>query len=251
MTGGYYQVDLSQIAITNSISINLPYFTGFSAYLYGYPNPGSHYTGRYRLDRIWSPDSMANAISLKYPPESFTDYRTSIFMFEDYSNIGFWDFWYQTTYGDIPNSFEKINGDFQFINYSPNDFHIDVTGIFDEIRSVWNYTDINEVGYSWYVYGPAYLSQYSLPSFSNLVNQYYPNIDKSSFIIGYSDLIDHSQLGSYEDILNILFKSPDYFYNVVDDFRARVKAPDSGILSSKRKVGKDYDAENYYKTPHR
>ena len=46
-----------------------------------------------------------------------------------------------------------------------------------------------------------------------------------------------------ENILDIVFNSSDYFYNVVNDFRSRVKYYDSGRSTN---LFQDYEMEDEY-----
>ena len=63
------------------------------------------------------------------------------------------------------------------------------------------------------------------------------------FELSYTDLIDYSELDSFENILDILFNSSDYFYNVVNDFRSRLKYYDSGRSTN---LLQDYEMEDEY-----
>jgi len=65
----------------------------------------------------------------------------------------------------------------------------------------------------------------------------------------YTDLIEYSELSSYEEILDIIFNSTDYFYDVVNDFRARIKYYDSGsalLRESENALEEDDDYEIPY-----
>jgi len=247
ITGGNYQVDLSSLISTESELIDLQGSSvGFRQYLYGYPVPGSRYTGRYIIDRDYDYDSTVTSLSVYYPPSTFSDYRTSLY-FYDTDDID--NFWYQATYGDIPNSFTKIEADFDFVSVLVNNFQISLTNSnFDEIRTSWRQSNDNYY-ISWYVYGPTNLSSYSLPSLSNSVIQDFPYVDRESFELIYTDLIEYSELSSYEEILDIIFNSTDYFYDVVNDFRARIKYYDSGsalLRESENALEEDDDYEIPY-----
>ena len=241
ITEGYnYQIDLSNMSETESQTIDLQgNSVGFRQSLYGYPTPGSRNTGRYMLDRGYDNDSTVAEIKVYYPPSSFSDYRTTIF-FYDSDNTN--NFWYQSVYGDIPNTFDKIDADFDFISATPNDFQISTTSSnFDQISSRWTQSGYNY--YYWYFFGPNDLTSYSFPNLPNSVLNKYPDIEMQLFELSYSDLIDYSELDSYENILDIVFNSSDYFYNVVNDFRSRVKYYDSGRSTN---LFQDYEMEDEY-----
>jgi len=241
ITGGYYQINLSNMSETESQTIDLQgNSVGFRKYLYGYPTPGSRNTGRYMLDRGYDNDSTVAEIKVYYPPSSFSDYRTTLYFYDsDNTNV----FWYQSVYGDIPNTFDKIDADFDFISATPNDFQISTTtNNFDSMHSAWRqYTGYGN--YYWNFYGPNNLTSYSFPNLPNSVLNKYPDIEMQLFELSYTDLIDYSELDSYENILDIVFNSSDYFYNVVNDFRARVKYYDSGRSTN---LLQDYEMEDDY-----
>ena len=241
ITGGYYQINLSNMSETESQTIDLQgNSVGFRKYLYGYPTPGSRYTGRYRLDYGYDDDSTVAEIKVYYPPSTFSDFRTSLYFYDsDNTNV----FWYQSVYGDIPNTFDKIDADFDFISATPNDFQISTTtNNFDSMHSAWRqYTGYGN--YYWNFYGPNNLTSYSFPNLPNSVLNKYPDIEMQLFELSYTDLIDYSELDSYENILDIVFNSSDYFYNVVNDFRSRVKFYDSSRSSN---IKRDYEMEVEY-----
>ncbi|MBT6939517.1 MAG: Ig-like domain-containing protein [Candidatus Marinimicrobia bacterium] len=240
ITGGYYQINLSNMSETESQTIDLQgNSVGFRKYLYGYPTPGSRNTGRYRLDYGYDYDSTVAEIKVYYPLSTFSDYRTSLY-FYDSDNTN--DYWYQSVYGDIPNTFDKIDADFDFISTTPTNFQISTTSSnFDQISSWWTQSGDNY--YSWYFYGPNDLTSYSLPNLPNSVLNKYSDIEMQLFELSYTDLIDYSELDSFENILDILFNSSDYFYNVVNDFRSRLKYYDSGRSTN---LLQDYEMEDEY-----
>ncbi|NOZ74163.1 MAG: hypothetical protein GXO90_02135 [FCB group bacterium] len=245
---GSYQVDLANLSSTSTKTIDFSSpVLRFYKYLYGYPVPGSHYTGRYRLDRESGRDTTVTAVNVHYPPSTFTDFRTSLYLYDADES---YDFWYQTTYGDIPNTFTKIAADFDYIEVSVDNFHVQPTGTFDQIRSRWKFDDGTN-GASWYVYGASDLVQYALPPLPNSVVLKYPFLDRESFELQYADIIDFSGLSSYEEILEVVFNSPDYFYDVVNELRTRVKYYESTVtLQRTRNSGKAFETQNDYELPY-
>jgi len=241
VTGGTEQVDLSNLSATESQTIDLQgNSVGFRKYLYGYPTAGSRYSRRYTLDYGYSYDTTVAEIKVYYPPSTFSDYRTSQYFYDSDNNS---EFWYQSVYGDIPNTFDKIDADFDFISTTPTNFQISTTSSnFDQITSRWTQSGYDNY-YYWRFYGPSDLTDYSFPSLPNSFLQQYTDFNIESFELSNADLVDHSELDSYEDILNILFNSSDNFYDVVNDFRARVKYPNSTRSSN---IMEDYEKENEY-----
>lgn len=237
---GSRTVDLSNMSSASSKTINLNgNQEGYRQYLYGIVNPGQRYHGRYYLDygRDYNP---TNSFQVYYPPSTFTDFRTSIYYYDE---LGVSE-WYQSTYGDIPSTFTKINADFEFEHTSIDNFEISVTGDYTEISSIWR-TDNYDY---WYVYGDKDDTKYILPELPNSVTQLF-DIDRFSFRLWLADLLYWPEITSYNDVIDILFNSSDYFYDVVNELRSftRYNQDDLGKAGSKEVVlSKDIDRE-----PHR
>lgn len=249
VTGGNYPVDFSIMSDTESKTIDLQGSTPhYRKYLYGYTTPGSHNTGRYKLDYVHGDESAYTSISVNYPPSIFSDFRTSIYF---YDNYGINEYWYQSIYGEIPDSFTKIDADFNFMSASPDNFQISTTNSsFDLIRSKWRIYSSDSYN-SWYIYGAGDLTQYSLPILPDIISQNFPDVNRESFELSFVDLIDHSQLNSYDDVLDVLFKSPEYFFDVVNDFRSRLKYYDPyGISQRIEDFDDKYLREEEYEMPY-
>lgn len=242
-----YEVDLSSLESLSSSQVTLSdVMADGYVWSYGYPEPGNRYEGRYNFDYQRLRDTVLTTLDVYYPPTGFTDFRTGILFFEDLDNLGFNDSWYQATYGAIPGAFEKIDADFDFISQTPDEFQILTSGEFDQIFSYWSYDDDNNnMRYRWLVYAPADLDSYSLPDLPMGVLQEYPGIDESLFELSFAQLNDHSELTSYQEILEILFESPDYFYDVVSEYRDRRKAPESSMVRTDLKSSIDLEREVY------
>ena len=240
ITGGSYQIDLSNMSETESQTIDLQGdFASSSLSLFGIVNPGNRYSAKYRIYDEQKYTTV-NAMSVHYPPSTFTDYYTRLTLYDNENSD---DYWYQSVYGGIPNSFDKIDADFDFISTSPNNFQISTTSTnFDQIRSIWKQETYDYYS-SWYLYGSADFTSYSLPTFPNSVIEKYPDLDNDLFELYRSDLVDHSELNSYYEILDILFNSPDLFYNVVNDVRIRGKYYLTFLSSN---IGWDFEIEDEY-----
>ncbi len=187
-------------------------------FLYGHPNSENRYAGRYTIDFENNNDTTVNAISVYYPPQTFIDYRTSLFIYENNN-----DFWYQSVYGDIPSEFVKIDGDFEFWNTNPTDFKLEINGSnFDQIESYWvsndDYNNLN-----WYIYGPSNLNEYTIPEIPEKVSEFYPELNRDSYDLYGVRTFDWPELDSYYDGLDLFYKSSELFYNVVNEIRFRLK----------------------------
>ena len=151
-----------------------------------------------------------------YPP-IYSKYKTGITTGE-YGNSDVW-YWYQRTYGDIPNSVEKINADFELINSSSDNFEISTTGVFDNIY-FWfsgenDYTTVN-----WNVYvNPEILDEFnSLPSMSSDAMPY-PELDNTSFLeLNLIRLTDYTCVENNDAWTDLLF-SNGYIWDKCSELR--------------------------------
>ena len=211
-----------------SKTINLPSNNGFRKYLYGISNPGHRYEGRYRLDygRDYNPVS---SFEVFYPQQSFTDYRTSMYVIDELYQKE----WYQSVYGEIPTNFTKIDVDFNYLSTSYDNFEITTSGDYIKIISAWRSDSYS--GY-WSISGGKEDKKYALPVFPNSAKQLF-NLNRTSFNLCLTDIVDYPELLSNSEVLNIGFNSPDYFYDVVNEFRRYTKyAPDGLLKQGSKKV---------------
>jgi hypothetical protein len=240
ISNGDYVVDLAEMDEAGHKTIDLQGNSeGIKKYLYGYPNPGKRNEGSYIIDYEYLYlDNIVSSVNVYYPPSGFSEFRTSLYFYDSGSNPNYApNYWYQTVYGDIPAKFEKIV-DFDFINTSPNDFNISTTNKnFNEIRSQWTFEEGN-YSFGWFVQGPPDLSNYSLPVLPNSVIEKYSSLNRELFDLSNVELRDHSELNSYEEVMEILYNSQDYFYDVVNDLRLRKK-----FNQNKKSHGKTIDIE--------
>ena len=237
---GEHVQDLSLLSNTSEVTINLNNSVPSRKFFYGYPNPGSRYSGRYTLDYENNIDTLVSSITFNYPASEFTDYRTSIYEYDEPNNFS--NYWRQSVYGDIPTEFTKIDADFDYINTSPTEFQLAVSSQnFDIIRSAWIDTNyISNDGYTyWTIYGPGDNTKYSLPEIPELVIEQVQDIDRDLFLLNSVRIMDHTEISSYEDVIELIFKSPDLFYNVVNDIRYRQKGnPQSNLNRKQYGLGK-------------
>lgn len=201
---GTRQDNLQNMQTASSRTVNLPGSSaGFAKYLYGFSVPGHRYEGDYRLDYGNDNGNSVSSINLYFPESSFSDFRTSIYFYDE-NNSDY--FWYQSEYGDVSSSFTKINADFEFVSTSYDNFEISAVGEFIQNRSSW-YN--NNYGY-WYLYCDESLTKSKLPQLPNSVIQMF-NLNRESFQLRYADLLDHSGLSSHAEIIDILFNTVLHF----------------------------------------
>ena len=213
-------------------------------WFYGFPEGGQHYDEIYRLDYQNYSDTTVNSINAYYPPGKFQEYRLSIREYTDAENNNYT--YYQSTYGDLPTEYSRMDADFDYINDSPIDFELSVTGSEAlEIVSYWYMYDSDyNYGY-WDVYGPSDYASYTLPEIPGYISTS-SLIDRENYEQTGVNLIGHSNLDSYYDILELIFESPDLYYNVADDVRTRYKYPINSSVN-RQNIGSDIFTPDYDK----
>ncbi len=225
---GEYSVDMNNLQDPQTATITYPSETnGIRGWLYGYPIAGDRYQGSYCVDRQSLIGISAQEIDLVYPSDRFTDFCTSIYEYDISDN---YNYWRQTTFGDIPEFFEQINADFAYINTTPENFSIQTSGSFDEIFSTWLEYDIGMDAYIyWDVYGPSDLNTYQLPTFSSKVSEYLVNVNVSDFELQLAEITDYFQIDTYQQLQDIYFSESDYLFNVIPGYRMRAKYIDRSL----------------------
>ncbi len=209
-------VSILKESTVHSIDLN-GISSGLEASLHGYSNSGQHTKGSYRLDVVNDNVNTFQTALFAYPGNEFTDYRTLLRFYDDFSAASYWT---QVTYGPIPGDFIKMNADFDIVNSSINNFEIAALGEFTQTKSVWS----DEKNNNWTVYGKRSITKYQLPVLSAYLSGKF-NIERSLFKIQEVELIHFPALETHEDVLEVLFNSSDYLYDVVDVVRYRTKIP--------------------------
>ncbi|MCF7918626.1 MAG: hypothetical protein K9N06_01780 [Candidatus Cloacimonetes bacterium] len=219
VTPGNSEVDLSSlIPMTEQLIFlgDLPDWAIVN--LCGFPENGSHYSGKYKIDWESFEEGTDVQATIHIPAADFSDYKTEIKVMVQAS---IWlEYLTQTVYGDIPSSFSRIDAEFDIVNVAPDNFEIQTTGIYDEIFVKWQGWDAIS---SWQAYSPSYLTAFSLPKLPELIYQDFPDIDEAYLEWFDISLIEYPQLNSYEEILDARFKSPELFFNTINEFRTRTK----------------------------
>lgn len=220
-------IDFNNVSLDNTTEHTFAFdnlSNDYSFSLNGFVDPGNRYGDRYTLERLYDLDSSFVTSLNYYIPGYFQDYYSSCRHSFDQG------YWYQSLYGEIPSAFTRINADFEFISYSSNEFEIQADGTFDIVRARWYYSGDDYL--SWYSYGQN--TSQNLPEIPEYIKQKSPGIDWSGIQLTRLSLIDHSELSGYDEVIQNLFESDDYFYNVVNDYRNISRYPDTGLLRKQR-----------------
>ena len=231
---GYYQILSEASIINNSFTIdgnnlNLAEYklisnnTGEVAdnvMLYAYENQESFASkNRHRLGYYgWRQEDFDNNENFHsyYPPE-YLNFVTNLSSGDWYARGQ--KQWFQKTHGEIPNSLEKINVDFQLVDSSATNFKINSTGIYDNIAFNFD-SPLAEYGlsnYSWTIYlNPDYQDTVTfLPNLSAEVVEFHPEFSssQSSEISLYLDKVsiyDYWCADNNDDWTDILFSDGYY-----------------------------------------
>jgi len=233
VTGGNRAVDLSAMTETESKSIDIDNNSDLhSLLLLGFKNPNDRNFDRFYLDIKLGFISNNSTVVVNYPTTGVFEYFTYL---ETYEGINITDEqWIQQVFGKIPDALEKIEADFDFVNVSPNDFQISTTNNnFDEILTNWELDNQNTY-IEWFVFGPSDLLSYSLPAFSNAVVETYPDLQKDLLKMYSTYINDYAAFDSYEEILDVLYNSPDQITDIAEDIRSRVKYYETKKSSNKK-----------------
>ena len=157
------------------------------------------YGGREGVD--W--DADLNFIA-NYPP-SFTKFHTGLTVGQ-YNTPGEKD-WYQRTFGDIPESVEKINADINVISSDIDNFEMDITGAYDQ----WFISASDSTaGLGWGIYVNPSITFGELPTFPASVNEIYPEINRNGFIINRVGLVDWLCVDNQEEWFEMYFSYDGY-----------------------------------------
>jgi hypothetical protein len=221
LSSGSYEVDLSNLLETETKTIGLngaP--TSFGVLLWGYTKDVSRYEPHYFFDFTFGDNENISTADVNYPGTNVFEFQTYISTSDDGNDNSIWE---QLVFGEIPDTYEKIDADFDFINNTPDNFKILTTSTnFNQILSGWEQDD-NPFRSYWIVSGPSDLPGYQLPLFPDAVIEKYPNLNWDSQELSIVGLYDYPELNSYEEVLSIEFNSPDMIFDATNELQTLIK----------------------------
>ena len=190
----------------------------------GFPTPGEYYQGSIPLPFFGHEgygDEWFNSFSLAHASE-LTNYRTEFIHF-DGSEYWSGDYWSFYDYGPVPSTTAKINADFEIIGSQPDGFHLEITGAVDNVKSYWR--GYGDNAYSiWRVFNHPSFSNFALPQMPDSIIQQFELPEISSYSLAYAEIMDYPDLDSHEEVIETLFQSEDYFFNIATGgVRSRTK----------------------------
>jgi len=215
---GPIDLDLSALSPTSNRVIQFPPGGGERArsILTGYRTLGSYYDAAYLLDRSRIFNFNDYTMTVHPPPSLMADYKTYMY----YYDAGGWN--YNTVFGIIPEAFNKLEADLNFISNNKNGFEISTSGNYDQLKSLWRHS-ISSGTVEWNVYGPPELTRYSLPYLPSLAEEVFPQVIRQQVVLISVELTDYSELDSYDEVLETRFGTEGYFNQYVRESRTRVK----------------------------
>jgi len=158
-------------------------------------------------------DSNQNFI-FNYPPE-LGKFRTTAYAGDDWGTTGGKN-WFQSTVGEIPQTFEKINADISVINSEINNFEVNLTGTFDQ----WSINLSNSEGSGyWFVYVNPSINNGKLPSFPTSISNEYPELLRQDFIMNSVDVTDWLCAENYEEWHDLYFYTDGYYLDYCSGYR--------------------------------
>jgi hypothetical protein len=191
----------------------------------GYPTLGKYYQGAYYLDshEMWGEESLFD-FGFTHPQE-MTAFRTLIVLFDSPDH---WDgdYWYYARYGAAPSSTTTINADFAIESSRADNFEIDITGRVDNVLSNWS-GRYQYDGMRWQVYTHPDYIRFALPEMPDHIRDEFNLPYAIQFVLDDVQIMDYPDLDSHEEVIETLFQSDDYFFNIAS----------SGVLIRTRQNG--------------
>jgi len=207
-----------------STIINLPVIGNHGSVQFrGYLSAGNYHSGYHYLDVNYAIDTPSGEYAACYPADTFQDYRTMITLYDDDYNWPVNNCLYYYKYGQIPAELDPINADFEIVQYDNHSLEINPSGEYDQIKASWFYAE-DDIDIYWNIIGPADQYNFQIPQFPAVLAAEYPQLTEDSFNFYYAAVEDYKELNSYDEFLNVKFKSGDYFFEQVKEYCNRSKA---------------------------
>ena len=125
--------------------------------------------------------------------------------------------WFQSTWGDIPESVEKINADITLVKSDPLDFEVSTNGIFDQ----WSVSFADSLSnINWTFYINPNISSASIPILPSSVYAEYPELSSAYFIMTSIGAVDYLCVDSYQEWLELYFSTDGYYSDFCPQYRS-------------------------------
>jgi hypothetical protein len=129
--------------------------------------------------------------------------------------------WSQKTFGEIPNSLEKINADFQLVDSSAAGFQINTTGVYDNIAFKFrSLMTTSTIAWDFYLNPDVQDIISSLPMLNSDVIEYYTEFSNSEFSLSLDrvSIADFLCANNNDEWTDILF-SDGYYGDICNGYR--------------------------------
>jgi len=222
--GDSFTVDLENLQIPENQTITFIPIGNFGALLLnGYNEDGNYHSGYHRIMQKFSLDQGNGEFVTTIPTNTFSDFRSSITLYEDDCNWPLYDCYYHTRYGNIPTEFKMIQADLEILDFDNQAVEISTSGDFDLVRSNWFYEEDN-INIYWYISDHQDQTNFQIPELPTALTSEFAQITQISFSLYYVSVDDYTELDNYKDYLEIKFKSDNYFNDQVKELCNRSKS---------------------------
>ena len=125
--------------------------------------------------------------------------------------------WFQRTWGDIPESVEKINADITLVKSDPLDFEVSTNGVFDQ----WSvHFDDSLSNSNWTFYINPNISSSSIPIMPSSVYTEYPELSSAFFKMTSIGAVDFLCVDSIQEWLELYFSTDGYYLDFCPQYRS-------------------------------
>jgi hypothetical protein len=214
--------------------VNLSPVTWYTYRLSGYLPAGEHSTGLYTLDHSDYTGGYVNNLTLHYPPSLFTDYQLYIYY---HDKLEPQKEWYTYTFGAIPASVSKIDGNIQIVDSTVKNFHATATGTFDRMASNWVFdpAGASTYRYEWHIFSKSSQGPLVFPLLPPDVAATLQGFTTDSLKLSNAEIKDFDRIYSYSDYIYKVFNEGKYIANIVGQYSGLVCYPHAIPSSSKCK----------------
>lgn len=202
LPSGTYSLDMSDAAPASSHSIRFPFAAeDYDISLSGVKDADYGTRLPYLTDRVIS-DGIIDSVDLSFPPSVFQGFLTDIMIRESYAS----DLqWLNHVAGSIPDQFRKIEATVNSVSASAGEASLNTSGTYRMAVINWQFLDKDHTLYNWNIYGPETASSLSLPAVSPGLSKALPSLKLDSMSYISTEIRDYPNLGSYGDVLRLLF----------------------------------------------
>lgn len=202
-----YELDLTELKPSNIATIAFPNLMGYyEAKLWGFTgdkfiSPKSFFT-----DLVFGDGDPASEVSISYPPSIFDNFRTNIFLREDFQSSNAYNY---NFIGEIPTSFELPRADIITVDPAKGMVGLVVQGIYSTAKASWYDMTTNNEIFEWNVFTPGPTEQIKLPEISKKLMEKFPMLSIDSLKFNSLELINFKTIDTYPEAIFSFFDNKD------------------------------------------